>query len=193
MRLPCSLGCEKIERFWGLMYMLAFLAAAAALQPAIPSKTLSPDEAGQLAVAGLHREAEARRAIKGWSDEQMAAALDKAVSGKTKLIFQAGHGVYAEYTAPDGNLRMWYPKNLNVVKGSWGVRKVRGKSRACFTYRNAVNPVTQVYEPTECVSPEQTIGGADVIQSWDGDVFRLMEDRIPYSKGNLDIPSPDGM
>ena len=170
--------------------MLAYLAVAAALQGAISSKTLSAAEAGQLAVEGLHKQADARRQIKGWSDEQLRAELTRAVSNKTKLIFQPGHGVYAEYTAPDGNLGMWYPKNVNVVKGSWGVRKVRGKTRACFSYRNAVNPITHEYEPTECVSPEQTIGSAGVIQSWDGDVFGLMSDKIPYPKGNLDIPSP---
>ena len=174
------------------MFILAYVAAAAALQVATPSKTLSAAEAGQLAVASMHKQADTRRQIKGWSNEQLEAELIKAVSGKTKLIFQAGHGVYAEYTAPDGNLRMWYPKNVNVVKGSWGLRTMRGKVRTCFSYRNAVNPITQVYEPTECISPDQTLSGADLLQSWDGDVFRLMENKIPYPKGTLDVPSPQG-
>ena len=174
------------------MVLLAYLAVAAALQAAGPTKKLSPDEAGKLAVASMHKQADVRRQIKGWSNEQLATALNQSVSGKTKLIFQAGHGVYVEYTAPDGALRMWYPNNKGVVKGSWGVRAVKRKIRACFTYRDAVNPLTQVYEPTECVSPEQTLGGGDVIHAWDGDVFRLMNDKIPYSKGALDIPSPPG-
>jgi hypothetical protein len=172
------------------MFILAFVAAAAAFQAATPSRTLSATEAGQLAVQSLHSQAETRRRIKGWSNEQLQAELPRAVSGKTKLIFQAGHGVYAEYTAPDGNLRMWYPKNVNVVKGSWGVRVMRGKVRTCFSYRNAVNPVTQVYEPTECILPDQTLSAANVLQSWDGDVFHLMDDKIPYPKDALDIPSP---
>jgi hypothetical protein len=173
------------------MLVFAYFAAAAALQVPPSSRTLSAEEAGQLAVASMKRREETARQIRKWPDEQLQAELAKAVSGKTKLIFQAGHGVYVEYTAPDGNLRMWYPRNVDVVKGSWGIRQVRGKIRACFHYKNAVNPVTEVYEPTECVAADQTLSGADVIQSWDGDVFRLMEDRLPYSKGALDIPTPD--
>ena len=174
------------------MSVSAFLAAIAALQGAPPasSKILGETEAQAIALAAIDKQYEMRRTIKDWPEQQLAAELAKAVSGKTKLIFQAGHGVYVEYTAPDGNLRMWYPRNVKVVKGSWGVRKVRGKTRACFRYANAVNPVTQVFEPTECVSAEQTLSAGEVLQSWDGDVFRLMEDRIPYPKAAMDMPSP---
>ena len=35
--------------------------------------------------------------------------------------------------------------------------------------------------------PEQTIGNADVIQSWDGDVFGLMSDRIPYREAEISV------
>lgn len=169
--------------------MLAQAAPASSVPPSVPS--LQPKEAGQLAVAGMKKQAQTAKAIKGRSAEQLAADLEAALSGKSKLIYQAGHGVYVEYTAPDGQLRMWYPNNLNVVKGSWGVRTVKGKVRACFHYRNAVNPVTEVYEPTECVSPVQTLSESDVIKSWSGDAFGLMSDRIPYRKGNMDMPSPE--
>jgi len=141
-------------------------------------------------VATEKKHAETRSRIRNWSSEQLKSELMAAISGKTKMIYQLGHGVYIEYTDPTGQLRMWYPRNKNVVMGSWGVRDVHGKIRACFQYRNAVNPLTHVYEPTECVAPEQTLSGAEVLQSWDGDVFRLMEDRIPYSKEMMDMPSP---
>ena len=171
--------------------IFVYLAVAAAAQHAVATRTLSPTEAGQLAETALYKQAETGRLIKEWPDERLQAELKNAVNGKTKVIFQPGHGVYAEYTAPDGNLRMWYPNNLKVVKGSWGVRTVNGRARACFTYRNATNPITHVFEPTECVLPEQTLSGGDVLQSWDGDVFGLMENRIPYTKGTLDIPVPE--
>jgi len=176
------------------MHILAFVAAAAASQGGIPSsgKTLSFAEAGRMLVAADKKQAETRRRIRDWPNEQVASELGKSISGKTKLIYQLGHGVYVEYTAADGNLRMWYPKNQNVVKGSWGVREMRGKVRACFHYSDAVNPVTHVFEPTECVPADQTLSAADVLETWDGDVFRLMEDKIPYSKGVMDMPTPQG-
>ena len=171
--------------------IFAYLAIATAAQHAVATRTLSRTEAAQFAEAALVKQAETSRLIKGWPDERLEAELKNAESGKTKLIFQRGHGVYVEYTAPDGNLRMWYPNNINVVKGSWGVRTINGGVRTCFTYRNAINPITQVFEPTECVLPEQTLSGGDVLQSWDGDVFGLMENRIPYKKGAMDIPAPE--
>lgn len=174
------------------MFLFVHLAALAALQGSaqpVP-KVLGEAEAHQIAASAIDKQLAMRATIRDWPEPRLAAELARAVSGKTRLIFQHGHGVYVEYTAPDGNLRMWYPRNLKVVKGSWGVRKVRGKVRACFRYANAINPVTQVYEPTECVSAEQTLSAGEVLQSWDGDVFRLMDDRIPYQKGAMDIPSP---
>ena len=172
--------------------MFAFLAAAAAAQAASASSTtvLSFKEAGRIIVGAERKHAETKSRIRGWSNEQLASELTAAISGKTKLIYQLGHGVYVEYTDPQGQLRMWYPRNKDVVKGTWGVRDVRGKMRACFQYSNAVNPVTHVYEPTECVAAEQTLSSAYVLQSWNGDVFHLMDDRIPYSKDVMDMPSP---
>jgi hypothetical protein len=152
---------------------------------------LQEEEAQSLERAAVAKEAEASKRIEGQSTEQLSSALTAALSDRSKLIYQAGHGVYVEYTAPDGQLRMWYPNNLRVVKGSWGVRKVKGRLRACFHYSNAVNPVTQVFEPTECVSAVQTLSEADVLKSWAGDAFGLMRDRIPYRKGKMDMPSPE--
>jgi hypothetical protein len=42
--------------------------------------------------------------------------------------------VFVEHSAPDGKLRMWYPNNRGVVKGSWGVSTVKKKLHACFSY-----------------------------------------------------------
>ena len=174
------------------MTILLLLAAAAAqAASASPPKVLSFKDAGRIIVATEQKHAQTRKLIRDWPNEQLASELTKAISGKTRLIYQLGHGVYAEYTGADGQLRMWYPRNKNVVKGSWGVRELRGKMRACFHYREAVNPVTEEYEPTECVPAEQTLSGAEVLQSWDGDVFGLMGDRIPYPKDVMDLPSPE--
>jgi hypothetical protein len=184
---------KVFECFGGIMTIFAFAAAAAAQAlAASPTNVLSFKEAGRIIIAAERKHAETRSRIRGWSNEQLASELTTAISGKTKLIYQLGHGVYVEYTDPQGQLRMWYPKNKDIVRGSWGVRDVRGKMRACFQYSNAVNPVTHVYEPTECVAAEQTLSGAEVLQSWNGDVFHLMENRIPYSKDAMDMPSPLG-
>jgi hypothetical protein len=176
------------------MTMFIFLAAAAAAQasPATAGSVLSFKDAGRIIVTVEGKHAQTRSRIRGWSKEQLASELTAAISGKTKLIYQLGHGVYVEYTDPKGQLRMWYPKNKEVVKGSWALRDLRGTMRACFHYSNAVNPDTQVYEPTECVAPEQTLSGAEVVESWSGDVFHLMEDRIPYTKDVMDVPRPQG-
>ena len=57
-------------------------------------------------------------------------------------------------------------------------------------YEEAINPVTNVYEPTECPSAVQTLSESTVIRQWTGDVFNLMSDRIPYRKGKFDMPEP---
>ena len=175
-----------------MIHLFAFAlaqASPATVPPSVPQ--LDAAEAERFMIAGLDKQAETAGRIRGQSKEEIAGALAAMLSGKTKLVYQAGHGVFAEYTAPDGQLRMWYPNNAGVVKGSWGVRKARGAMRACFRYRQAVNPVTQQYEPTECVAPAQTLSEANVLRSWDGDVFGLMADRIPYRKGSMDMPSPE--
>jgi hypothetical protein len=175
------------------VFYFMILALAEPAPPAVPANvpTLNSEEVQSFVLAGFKKQEQAAKALKGQSDEQLSSALAASLSGRTKLVFQPGHGVYAEYTAPDGQLRMWYPGNVRVVKGSWGVRKVKGGIRACFQYAQAINPVTHVYEPTECLKPVQTLSEADVLRSWPGDPFGLMADRIPYRKGALDMPSPE--
>jgi len=174
------------------MFQLMMLALAQAAVPAtVQPPQFRPEDIKAFVLAGFKKQSQTAKLLKGQMDEQLSAALTDSLSGKTKLIFQSGHGVYAEYTAPDGQLRMWYPRNVNVVKGSWALRKVSGRLKACFHYADSINPVTQVYEPTECIAPVQTLSEADVLKSWPGDVFGLMKDRIPYQKSALDMPSPD--
>lgn len=173
-----------------MLHFVAFITLqAASAAPATP-QMLKPEEAGRFVVAGAEKQADAAARIKGQSDEQVSAALTEALSGKSKLIYQQGHGVFVEYSAPDGQLRMWYPNNQGVVKGSWGVRRIKGKVRACFRYNAAVNPVTGAFEPTECVTAAQTLSEANALKIWPGDVFNLMSDRIPYRKGPMDLPEP---
>jgi hypothetical protein len=161
--------------------------------PSVPAgvPVLEPEAAAAFVREGEEKEERTAREIEGRSNEEVLRALTESLSGRSNLVYQEGHGVFVEYTAPDGQLRMWYPNNVRVVRGSWGVRQVRGRARACFRYVNAVNPVTQVFEPTECVSAVQSLSGANVLRSWPGDVFGLMEDRIPYRKTSMDMPSPE--
>lgn len=169
--------------------LLAQAGPAAPVPASVP--VLQAEEAGRFALAGVEKLAEARARIDGLTDQQLSAALTEALEDRSKLIYQAGHGVFVEYTAPDGQLRIWYPNNVGVVKGSWGTRKVGKRIRACFRYSNAVNPVTRVFEPDECPSAAQTLSEGNVLRSWQGDVFGLMSDRIPYRKGAMDMPSPE--
>src|SRR5688500_2778608 len=108
------------------MFALAFLGALAAVQataaPHVP--VISFKDAEKLMVESERNQAATRSRIRSWPNAQLVSELDRAVSGKTKLVYQLGHGVYVEYTAPDGQLRMWYPGNEKVVKGGWGVREV---------------------------------------------------------------------
>jgi hypothetical protein len=173
-----------------VLHFIAFVALqASGSAPAVP-RILQPEEAGRFVVAGAGKQAEAAARIRGQSDEQVSTALTEALSGKSKLIYQEGHGVFVEYTAPDGQLRMWYPNNQGVVRGSWGIRRIKNKMRACFRYNAAVNPVSGEFEPTECVSAAQTLSEANALKVWPGDVFGLMSDKIPYRKGVMDLPEP---
>ncbi len=136
------------------------------------------------------REGPAIQQVREMKQPELTQALRDALSDRTKIIYQDGHGVFVEYTAPDGQLRMWYPRNRAVVTGSWGVQRMNKKLvSACFRYRGAVNPVTNVYEPKECVRAEQTLSSANVIKEWRGDVFGLMRG-IPYTKSAMGMPTP---
>lgn len=121
------------------------------------------------------------------NNDELKAQLTAELSDVTAIIKQRGHGIYVEYTAPDGRLYMWYPGNFITVSGTWGISEEFYPPRACFKYINAHHGVTGEFEPNECVPAYQTLSGAYVIEKREGDVFQLSTNGIPYVKsiGNL--------
>lgn len=136
-----------------------------------------------------YRRMELEPKVKSWSDDQMRSALIEAVRDQTKIIVQHGHGVFIEYTAPDGRLYMWYPANKNIVHGEWGLQTVKKKPRICFKYLNAYHGVTGKFEPKECIDQVQTLSQSFVIDRKNGDPFNLTSGSIPYPKSKTDIPA----
>ncbi|WP_443750825.1 hypothetical protein [Asticcacaulis solisilvae] len=152
------------------------------------AKTLSDADAKAFAEASRQKQFDEQAVVAAMSDADVRAALTANVADKTKIFYQAGYGVFVEYSAADGSDRMWFPKNHAVVKGIWGIRVMDGKTKACFHYFNARNTVTGEFEGTECISPAQTLSGADVLEMRSGDVFGLMKDKLPYVKSAMDVP-----
>ena len=171
------------------MYWIALMLQAAAPPAEV---VLSEGDLRQMSMIAGSRQINAVEQLKTLKGDALAAALNGALSDRTRVIYQDGHGIFVEYTAPGGELRMWYPGNRNLVGGQWGVQQQKKKklANACFHYRSATNPVTGVFEPTECVAPEQTLSAANVIREWRGDVFNLMAGRIPYVKSAMGLPTP---
>ncbi|MBK8630134.1 MAG: hypothetical protein IPN84_07975 [Sphingomonadales bacterium] len=175
--------------------MIALLLAAAS--PSLPSGDfMTPlprkmDKAMALAFEafGRDRVEQTLPVIDDWTKDQLSTALKEALTDTTSIVYQRGHGVYVEYTAADGAVLMWYPYNGNVVRGRWGIQAdASGTPRACFHYSNAVNPVTGVFEPTECVSPVQTLSRNVVLSERKGDVFNLSSGKLPYPKSPKEVP-----
>ena len=129
----------------------------------------STDRYERFMVLWARREAE----VAAMTPEQQGEAMTALVSDRTIIYYQQGHGVYVEYTAADGRLFMWYPRNGGVVRGTWGLRTMDGPN-LCYQYRNAVHGVTGEYEPNECISPEQKLIGASVLASRSGDPFGIL-------------------
>lgn len=134
------------------------------------------------------RLAEGRAEIANMNDDEVRQRLQNALSDVTAIIKQTGHGIYVEYTAPDGRLLMWYPGNGGTVVGTWGISDDFSPPRACFRYFGAYHGVTGEFEPNECVSPEQTVSGAYVVDRRSGDVFELRTKGIPYTKSAGNLP-----
>ncbi|MEM9402671.1 MAG: hypothetical protein AAGA44_09315 [Pseudomonadota bacterium] len=122
------------------------------------------------------------------SKDEVRARLTDALSDVTAIVKQTGHGIYVEYTAPDGRLFMWYPGNAGTVAGTWGISDQFAPPRACFRYFAAYHGVSGEYEPNECVPAEQTLSEAYVIEKRKGDVFELRTKGIPYSKSAGNLP-----
>tara|TARA_R110000868_G_scaffold162329_9_gene393471 strand:- start:5659 stop:6327 length:669 start_codon:yes stop_codon:yes gene_type:complete len=147
----------------------------------------------------LRRRTAVSAELANMSPEAVRDALVERLSDHTNIVVQDGHGVYTEYTSPDGLVYMWYPANGEVVRGTWGVVEgMVGLSgtfsepntlpRACFQYRGARHGVTGEWEPNECVDAEQILGGMFVIDSRPGDLFGLSQHGIPFVIYRDEIP-----
>ena len=169
--------------------MVLGLAPLAALAQDVSPSVLSKDDAKAMASLMGKKVRTERAKLKTLSRQQISDALTENLSDVTKIIYQPGYGVFIEYTAADGRDRMWFPGNTGAVKGIWGLREIRNVPRVCFHYFNSVNAVTGEIENSECIQPEQTLSGANVIDKRPGDVFNLLSDKIPYQKGGMSIPS----
>lgn len=129
----------------------------------------------------------AQMEVASLSDDEIRERLRDTLSDVTAIVKQTGHGIYVEYTDLEGRLFMWYPGNAGVVRGRWGISEQFSPPRACFKYFSAYHGVTGEFEPNECVSVEQTIGGAYVIDKRKGDAFGLSKG-IPYMKSSGNLP-----
>ena len=130
----------------------------------------------------------AREELREMSREEVKTRLLAELTDVTTIVKQTGHGIYVEYTAPDGRLYMWYPGNFVTVSGTWGIADDYSTPRACFKYFGAYHGVTGEFEPNECVSAAQTLSGAFVVDKRTGDVFGLSTGGIPYQKSAGNLP-----
>jgi len=168
------------------MLMIALLLQAAAPPAEVE---LSEGDLRQMAMIAGSRRVAAYEQVKMMKPAQLASVLTGALNNRTRMIYQDGDGVFVEYTAPGGELRAWFPGNRGVVVGQWGVQQKKKLVNACFRY-GAANPATKGFEPQDCAPPEQTLGAANVIREWRGDVFNLMTGHIPYVKSEMGMPNP---
>jgi hypothetical protein len=169
------------------MLILALLLQAAA--PPFEVE-LNEGDIHQMSMIAGTRQVAAIEQVKMLKPAQLAVALNDALNDRTRIIYYDGLGVLVEYTAPGGELRLWYPGQRSAVVGQWGVQQKKKLVNACFRYRAATSPVPQPFEPQQCVRPEQTLGETNVIREWRGDVFNLMTGRIPYVKSVMGLPTP---
>lgn len=136
---------------------------------------------------------EARALVREMSHEEVSVRLVAELSDVTTIVKQTGHGIYVEYTAPDGRLYMWYPGNFVTVGGAWGIVESYSPPRACFKYYGAYHGVTGEFEPNECVPAAQTLSNAFVVDKRQGDVFGLSSEGVPYTKSAGNLPAwPEG-
>ena len=131
----------------------------------------------------------ARVALREMSHEEVSVRLLAELSDVTTIVKQTGHGIYVEYTAPDGRLYMWYPGNFVTVGGTWGIVDSYSPPRACFKYYGAYHGVTGEFEPNECVAAAQTLSNAFVVDKRNGDVFGLSSGGVPYTKSAGNLPA----
>jgi hypothetical protein len=179
---------KVLERSGAMRRLIGIIVATAVLSAA-PANAKDVSEAELIAQTTLEPAELSRReaAVAEMSPEQLKAAMVAAVNDRTIIYYQRGHGVFAEYTAPDGKVYMWYPRNKRVVLGAWGLRDFDGP-KLCYKYFDAYNGVTGEFESTECIPPEQKLIGAEILDSRPGDPFGLSKGSLPYAKSKLDLP-----
>ncbi len=168
-------------------FLLIFLLAGCVADPR-NSNQMEFEDALRFDDRAVARLSEARAELPELSEDQIRQKLAEALTDVTAIVKQLGHGIYVEYTAPDGRLFMWYPGNYTVVTGTWGISDAFSPPRACFKYFGANHGVTGEFEPNECVAAEQTLSEAYVIGKHNGDVFNLSTNGIPYSKSTGNLP-----
>jgi hypothetical protein len=170
-----------------MLMMLALMLQAAAPPAEIE---LTEGDLHQMSMIAGSRQAAGAEQARKLKGRQLAAALTGALENKTRLIYKKGLGIIVEYTAPGGELRMWYPGEKDVIAGQWGVQQKKKLASACFRFGAARSAAPALFEPKECFAAEQTLGAANVIRDWRGDVFNLMSGRIPYVKSAMGMPTP---
>lgn len=168
-------------------FMATGILAACASDPR-NSNQMAFEDAVNFNTQSTERLSAIRSEIGNLTDAEVKQALLDKLSDVTAIIKQTGHGIYVEYTAPNGQLLMWYPGNGGVVGGTWGISEDFSPPRACFKYFSAYHGVTGEFEPNECVSSEQTLSSAYIVDSRKGDVFELRTKGIPYSKSAGNLP-----
>lgn len=171
-----------------MSFVLAALVAAAAPQGETVVSEQEARQLAQIARSGSGEGVVMARKLKG---KKLAAALEAALAGQTRLVHVPDLGIYAIYTAPGGALYAWFPGQPAVIGGKWGVQRFSSKlSSACFRYRRATGWTDGPFVPGECVSPDVTLGQADVLGRWGGDVFGLSSGRVPFIKAQWGMPKP---
>ena len=112
--------------------------------------------------------------IRAHTEEELA----EIYIGQTNRYYEPGHGVQIEYTAPDGNMYLWYPGNRQVVTGTW---RLDGETHICFNYQsNSRNPLTgNSGGRWEC--QYVTIQSDRITERAAGDLFGLAErEMVPF-------------
>ena len=167
--------------------ILALCLGACATSPPVMMDMLAEDAAAfedQAVVRWMN----ASTAIGDMTDEEVGAALVEELSDRTSIVRQDGHGIYVEYTAPDGRFFSWYPLNTSVEKGTWSIAEAGSPPEACFNCKDSYHPLTGEFEPEECVPAVQIIGRAYEVDSRAGALFALGTKGIPYAKTAEDLP-----
>ena len=153
---------------------------------------LTKDDIANFETESNDRLQKARLLVGILDNYQIREMLEAQVSDVTTEYYQAGHGVYLEYTSPNHQVFMWYPGNAVAVTGTWDIPEQFDPPRVCYKYFNAYHGVTGEYEPNECVDTAQTLGNVDELEARRGDTFALSSGRVPYVKtGNARVVWPE--